>query len=101
MERTAQLETTIIPSSRKSRSATRRKLRCGEEARLRAMTRAMPDLVFVVDEDGRYREVLATGRDIGSTPHARKVPAPIRVNYSAKSTRRKWRRFSSTSSCGR
>ncbi|MBL8250530.1 MAG: response regulator [Candidatus Competibacter sp.] len=32
------------------------------EARLRAMTRAIPDLVFVVDEDGRYREILAAGR---------------------------------------
>jgi signal transduction histidine kinase len=33
------------------------------EARLRAMTRAIPDLVFVVDEDGRYREILAAGRN--------------------------------------
>ena len=41
------------------------------EARLRAMTRAIPDLVFVVDEDGLYREILAAGRDlatIGTTP---------------------------------
>ena len=40
------------------------------EARLRAMAQAIPDLVFVVDEDGRYREILAAGRDraaIGST----------------------------------
>ncbi|MBL8258640.1 MAG: response regulator [Candidatus Competibacteraceae bacterium] len=35
------------------------------EARLRAMTRAIPDLVFVVDEDGRYREILAAGRTRG------------------------------------
>jgi len=41
------------------------------EARMRAMTRAIPDLVFVVDEDGRYREILAAGRDlatVGTTP---------------------------------
>ncbi len=40
------------------------------EARLRAMAQAIPDLVFVVDEEGRYREILAAGRDrtaIGST----------------------------------
>ena len=33
------------------------------EARIRAMTRAIPDLVFVVDDEGRYREILAAGRD--------------------------------------
>jgi signal transduction histidine kinase/HAMP domain-containing protein len=33
------------------------------EARLRAVTRALPDLVFVVDEDGRYRDILAAGRE--------------------------------------
>lgn len=33
------------------------------ESRIRAMTRAIPDLVFVVDEEGRYREILAAGRD--------------------------------------
>lgn len=31
------------------------------EARLRAMTHAIPDLIFVVDEEGRYREILTTG----------------------------------------
>jgi len=53
------------------------------EARLRAMTRAIPDLVFVVDEDGRYREILAAGRGraVANVPiprdDARKlVPAP-------------------------
>ncbi len=41
------------------------------EARLRAITRAIPDLVFVLDEDGRYCEILAEQKDqiaIGSTP---------------------------------
>lgn len=33
------------------------------EARIRAMARAIPDLVFVVDDEGRYREILAAGRD--------------------------------------
>lgn len=33
------------------------------EARLLAMTKAIPDLVFVVDEDGRHREILAAHRD--------------------------------------
>ncbi|MEI2741390.1 MAG: ATP-binding protein [Candidatus Competibacter sp.] len=46
------------------------------EARLRAMTRAIPDLVFVVDEDGRYREILAAGRTRGdaSLASAREPP---------------------------
>jgi signal transduction histidine kinase/HAMP domain-containing protein/ActR/RegA family two-component response regulator len=52
------------------------------EARLRAMTRAIPDLVFVVDEDGRYREVLAAGRGraIASVPPPQddaRNPAPV------------------------
>ncbi|MBZ4194233.1 MAG: response regulator [Candidatus Contendobacter sp.] len=33
------------------------------EARLLAMTKAIPDLVFVVDEDGFYREILAARTD--------------------------------------
>ena len=33
------------------------------EARLLAMTKAIPDLVFVVDEDGYYREILAARTD--------------------------------------
>ncbi len=33
------------------------------EARLIAMTKAIPDLVFVVDEDGLYREILAARPD--------------------------------------
>lgn len=37
------------------------------EARLRAMTRAIPDLVFVLDEEGRYREILAAGRSSKNT----------------------------------
>ena len=41
------------------------------EARLRAMTQAIPDMMFVVDEEGRYREILAAGHDriaLGNTP---------------------------------
>lgn len=41
------------------------------EARLRAIAQAIPDVVFVVDEDGRYREILAAGRGriaVGNTP---------------------------------
>lgn len=51
------------------------------EARLRAMTRAIPDLVFVVDEDGLYREILAAGRDMathGAASGRGKLPTPIR-----------------------
>jgi signal transduction histidine kinase/HAMP domain-containing protein len=79
MERTAQLETTNYSLIKEIavRNQTEAALR-ESEARLRAMTRAMPDLVFVVDEDGRYREVLAAGRDIGATLMRGKVPAPIR-----------------------
>ncbi|HRW64715.1 MAG TPA: ATP-binding protein [Candidatus Competibacter sp.] len=79
MERTAQLETTndSLIKEIAVRNQTEAALR-ESEARLRAMTRAMPDLVFVVDEDGRYREVLAAGRDIGATLMRGKVPAPIR-----------------------
>ena len=50
------------------------------EARLRAMTSAIPDLVFVVDEDGRYREILARGQDrivIGNTPIRGKLLSEI------------------------
>ncbi len=79
MERTAQLESTNYSLIKEIavRNQTEAALR-ESEARLRAMTRAMPDLVFVVDEDGRYREVLAAGRDIGATLMRGKVPAPIR-----------------------
>lgn len=79
MERTAQLETTNHSLIREIAIRNQTEIALREsEARLRAMTRAMPDLVFVVDEDGRYREVLAAGRDIGATPLRGKVPAPIR-----------------------
>lgn len=40
------------------------------EARLHAMTRAIPDLVLVIDEDGRYREILAPGRDLAAIRNA-------------------------------
>ncbi len=79
MERTTQLESTNYSLIREIavRNQTEAALR-ESEARLRAMTRAMPDLVFVVDEEGRYREVLAAGRDIGATLTRGKVPTPIR-----------------------
>ena len=48
------------------------------EARIRAMTRAIPDLVFVVDAEGRYREILAAGREW----EARQV-SPIQAQFSA------------------
>ncbi len=50
------------------------------EARLRAMAQAIPDLVFVVDEEGRYREILAAGLDrivIGNTPIRGKLLSEI------------------------
>ena len=50
------------------------------EARLRAMARAIPDLVFVVDEDGLYREILARGQDrvaVGNTPIRGKLLSEI------------------------
>jgi formate hydrogenlyase transcriptional activator len=34
------------------------------EARLRAIINAMPDLIFVLDEDGRYQEILTTATDL-------------------------------------
>ncbi|HRX59632.1 MAG TPA: ATP-binding protein [Candidatus Competibacter sp.] len=61
-ERTADLETVnqALTHEIVTRNQTEIALR-ESEARLRAMTRAIPDLVFVVDEDGRYREILAAG----------------------------------------
>ena len=41
------------------------------EARLSAMARAIPDLVLVIDEDGRYREILAAGRDLATVGNTR------------------------------
>ncbi|MDZ7621285.1 MAG: ATP-binding protein [Candidatus Competibacteraceae bacterium] len=72
VERTAQLATTnnSLMQEIVVRNKTGEALR-ESEARMRAMTRAIPDLVFVVDEDGLYREILAAGRDlatIGTTP---------------------------------
>jgi len=49
-------------------------------ARLRAMASAIPDLVFVVDEDGCYREILARGQDriaVGNTPIRGKLLSEI------------------------
>ncbi len=63
-ERTAQLATTnaSLTHEIEFRNQTENALR-ESEARIRAMTRAIPDLVFVVDAEGRYREVLAAGRE--------------------------------------
>jgi signal transduction histidine kinase/HAMP domain-containing protein/ActR/RegA family two-component response regulator len=82
VERTADLETVNQALTREIdiRNQTEIALR-ESEARLRAMTRAIPDLVFVVDEDGRYREILAAGRDrtvVGITPARDAPPNPIR-----------------------
>ncbi len=71
-ERTAQLAATNESLSREIAERNQADHALWEsEARLRAMTQAIPDLMFVVDEDGRYREILATGSDrsaIGNTP---------------------------------
>ncbi len=63
-ERTTQLAmtNTSLMQEIEYRSQTEQALR-ESEARIRAMTRAIPDLVFVVDAEGRYREVLAAGRE--------------------------------------
>jgi signal transduction histidine kinase/CheY-like chemotaxis protein/HAMP domain-containing protein len=63
-ERTAQLATTnaSLTHEIEFRNQTETALR-ESEARIRAMTRAIPDLVFVVDAGGCYREVLAAGRE--------------------------------------
>lgn len=81
-ERTAALETVNQALTKQIgiRNQTEIALR-ESEARLRAMTRAMPDLVFVVDEDGRYREILAAGRGRtvgGITPARDTSPNQIR-----------------------
>jgi len=64
MERTTQLALTnaSLTQEIEFRNQTEKALR-ESEARVRAMTRAIPDLVFVVDMEGRYREVLAAGRE--------------------------------------
>jgi len=73
-ERTADLERVnqILTHEIHNRNQTEIALR-ESEARLRAMTRAIPDLVFVMDEDGRYREILAPGqaRPVSGIPSAR------------------------------
>ena len=63
-ERTTQLAITnaSLTQEIEFRNQTEKALR-ESEARIRAMTRAIPDLVFVVDAEGRYREVLAAGRE--------------------------------------
>ncbi len=81
VERTAQLATTnnSLMQEIAVRNKTGEALR-ESEARMRAMTRAIPDLVFVVDEDGLYREILAAGRDlatIGTTPIRGKLLSEI------------------------
>lgn len=83
-ERTADLERVnqILTHEIHNRNQTEIALR-ESEARLRAMTRAIPDLVFVVDEDGRYREILAPGqaRAVSGIPSARD-PDPSKNVYS-------------------
>jgi len=80
-ERTTQLAAINQSLSREmeERTQTDHALR-DSEARLRAIAYAIPDLVFVVDEDGRYREILARGRDriaVGSTPIRGKLLSEI------------------------
>ncbi len=59
------------------------------EARLRAMTRAIPDLVFVVDEDGRYREILAAGQNRAATAIAPSHDLPVNPPPAPDSRRRR------------
>jgi signal transduction histidine kinase/CHASE3 domain sensor protein/ActR/RegA family two-component response regulator len=80
-ERTLQLEAINRSLSREiaERNQTDYALR-ESEARLRAMARAIPDLVFVVDEEGCYREILAAGQDrtaVGNTPIRGKLLSEI------------------------
>lgn len=77
-ERTAQLATTnaSLTHEIEFRNQTETALR-ESEARIRAMTRAMPDLVFVVDAEGRYREVLAAGREW----EAQRLTPPIQGRF--------------------
>ncbi len=80
-ERTLQLATINRSLSREiaERNQTDYALR-ESEARLRAMARAIPDLVFVVDEEGCYREILAAGQDrtaVGNTPIRGKLLSEI------------------------
>ncbi len=80
-ERTMQLEAINRSLSREiaERNQTDHALR-ESEARLRAMARAIPDLVFVVDEAGCYREILAAGQDrtaVGNTPIRGKLLSEI------------------------
>ncbi|MDS4027926.1 MAG: ATP-binding protein [Candidatus Contendobacter sp.] len=87
-ERTLQLATINRSLSREiaERNQADQALR-ESEARLRAMAQAIPDLVFVVDEEGRYREILAAGRDriaIGNTPIRGKLLSEIHTPDMAK-----------------
>ena len=63
-ERTAALEAanTALSLEISGHTQTEKALR-ESEARLLAMTKAIPDLVFVVDEEGLYREILAARTD--------------------------------------
>ncbi|HRZ22673.1 MAG TPA: ATP-binding protein [Candidatus Contendobacter sp.] len=86
-ERTWQLETINRSLSREiaERNQADHALR-ESEARLRAMAQAIPDLVFVVDEEGRYREILAAGRGritIGNTPIRGKLLSEIHTPHMA------------------
>ena len=62
-ERTAQLALSNASLSREIAERSQANHALWEsDARLRAMTQAIPDLIFVVDEEGRYREILTTGQ---------------------------------------
>ncbi|MDS4043021.1 MAG: ATP-binding protein [Candidatus Competibacter sp.] len=81
-ERTTELETAneALNLEIEVRRVTESALR-DSEARLRAVTQALPDLVFVVDEDGRYRDILAAGREHATTgiaPRRGNLPSEIR-----------------------
>ena len=84
IERTTQLAMTnaSLTQEIEFRNQTEKALR-ESEARIRAMTRAIPDLVFVVDAEGRYREVLAAGREWEThriTPVQGRFPAEVQLN---------------------
>ncbi|HRD64826.1 MAG TPA: ATP-binding protein [Candidatus Competibacter sp.] len=77
LERTAELLATSDSLSQEIAERNQTEYAWQEsEARLRAMTRAIPDLVLVIDEDGCYREILAPGRDLAAIRNA-----PIRGKF--------------------
>ncbi len=86
-DRTAQLATTNAALTAKimEHQQTEQALR-ESEARLLAMTKAIPDLVFVVDEDGDYHEILAArGELVAIGPfrgkHLNQVYSPDKTEF--------------------